>query len=171
MRKTIYSRSVCFLFLLFLISGCTTTMSTPNALTETIEEITVDGWVLSTPEKQGVDSEPLADMLKAIHENDHAIDNISILRNGYLVLDAAVYPYQSGSKHVIYSCTKSIVSTLIGIAIHQGYIKNVDQALLAFFPDRTAANLDEDKKAITLEHIMTMSSGWDCRDSYLYRWK
>jgi len=171
MRKSICSRISSFFILLFLITSCTSTTNTPTAFPETIEEVTVDGWAISSPEKQGMDSERLADMLKAIHENDHAIDGVSILRNGYLVLDVAIYPYQSGSKHIIHSCTKSIVSALIGIAIQQGYIEGVDQPLLTFFPERTAANLDQDKESITLEHLLSMSSGWDCRDSYLYRWE
>jgi CubicO group peptidase (beta-lactamase class C family) len=35
----------------------------------------------------------------------------------------------------IYSVTKSIVSILIGIAIDKGYIQNVNQKILDFFPD------------------------------------
>ena len=35
----------------------------------------------------------------------------------------------------IYSITKSIISILIGIAIDNGYIKNVDENILNFFPD------------------------------------
>jgi CubicO group peptidase (beta-lactamase class C family) len=202
MKKSICSRFSLFLILLFLISSCTTSMSTPivpletveevtveawqqtptetievvtvEALqqtpTETIEEVMVEGWQQTSPESQGMDSGMLADMLISIHENDHAIDSVSILRNGYLVLDVAIYPYQAGSKHNIHSCTKSIVSALIGIAMNLGYIESVDQPLLDFFPTRTAANLDADKKSITLEHLLTMSSGWACRDSYLYRW-
>ena len=45
------------------------------------------------------------------------------------------------SKHIIHSCTKSIVSALIGIAIDQGYIEGVHQPVLDLFAERTAANL------------------------------
>jgi CubicO group peptidase (beta-lactamase class C family) len=57
-----------------------------------------------------------------------------------------------------------VISTLIGIAIDQGYIEGVDQPLLSFFPDRTIANLDADKQAMTLEHLLTMSAGFRCGD-------
>ena len=76
-----------------------------------------------------------------------------------------------GSKHIIHSCTKSIISALIGIAIEQGYIESVKQPVLSFFPTRTAANLDANKEAMTLEHLLMMASGLECRDSYLYRWR
>ena len=47
----------------------------------------------------------------------------------------------------------------------------MNQSVLNLFPERTAANLDANKKAMTLEHLLTMSSGLECRDSYLYRWR
>jgi CubicO group peptidase (beta-lactamase class C family) len=130
-----------------------------------------DGWRASTPEEQGMDSEILVEMLDELIEQSYNIDSISVVRNGYLVLDVAVAPYRSSNKHVIHSCTKSIVSALIGIALEQGHLKSVDQPLLEIFADRQVANLDGRKQSITLENVLTMSSGWRCRDSYLYRWR
>jgi len=118
-----------------------------------------------------MDSEMLAKMFDAIQEQNHDIDSVTVIRNGYLVADATVHPFGQGSKHIIHSCTKSIISALIGIAIEQGYIESVKQPVLNFFPERTAANLDANKEAMTLEHILMMASGLGCRDSYLYRWR
>lgn len=58
----------------------------------------------------------------------------------------------------------------MGIAISEGYIDSVDQPVIDFFPERTAANLDANKKAMTLEHLLTMTSGLECQDSYMYLW-
>jgi len=118
-----------------------------------------------------MDSGMLADMLAAIQEGDYGIHGLVVVRNGYVVLDAAVHPYEPGSRHIIYSCTKSVVSALVGIAVEEGYIEGVDQPVLSFFPGRTAANLDPDKEAMTLEHLLTMTAGLECRDSYLYGWR
>jgi CubicO group peptidase (beta-lactamase class C family) len=118
-----------------------------------------------------MDSEVLADMLETIQEEGYAIDSVVVVRNGYVVVDAAVYPFRPGSKHIIYSCTKSVVSALVAIAVDKGYVDGVDQPVLSFFPERTAANLDADKEAMTLEHVLTMATGLECRDSYLYRWR
>ncbi len=130
-----------------------------------------EGWRASTPEQQGMDSEILAEMLDELIERGYNIDSISVVRNGYIVLDVAVYPYKSSSKHVINSCTKSIVSALIGIALEQGHLISVDQPLLEIFANREVANLDSRKQSITLEDVLMMSSGLLCRDSYLYRWR
>jgi metal-dependent hydrolase (beta-lactamase superfamily II) len=130
-----------------------------------------DGWRTSTPEEQGMDSTRLALMLAAIQEQDHAIDSVQVVRNGYLVVDAYMHPFGPDKKHAIRSCTKSIVSALIGIAIEQGALEGIDQPVLELFPSWGIANLDGAKKAMTLEHLLTMATGLECRDSYLYRWQ
>lgn len=128
------------------------------------------GWRTSTPEEQGMHSGVLADILEIIQKEGYNIDNITIIRNGYLVTDAYFYPFEKGMKHSIHSCTKSITSALVGIALEMGYIKDINQPILEFFPEKTIANLDERKRAITLKHLLTMTSGLRCRDSYLHGW-
>jgi hypothetical protein len=63
------------------------------------------------------------------------------------------------------------MSILIGIAIERGYIKSVDQPIVDFFPDKRIDNLDDNKRSITLEHLLKMTSGLECKDSYQYEWK
>jgi CubicO group peptidase (beta-lactamase class C family) len=82
-----------------------------------------------------------------------------------------VHPWTRDTKHNVYSCTKSVISTLIGIAIEDGFIDGVDQPILDLFPGRIASNLDANKRKMTLEHVLTMSAGLECRDSYLYEWR
>jgi len=118
-----------------------------------------------------MDSELLARMFARIQDQRHRIDSVTVVRNGYIVADAAVHPYRLGSKHIIHSCTKSIVSALVGIAIEEGHIEGVHQPLVLLLPSRSMANLDPRKERLTLEHLLTMTSGLDCRDSYLYRWE
>jgi CubicO group peptidase (beta-lactamase class C family) len=118
-----------------------------------------------------MDSEILADMLNEILEREHNIDSVVIIRNGSMVLDVYIYPWKPSTNHVIHSCTKSIVSVLIGIAIDKGYIDDVQQPVLSLFPERSAENIDAWKEGMTLEDLLTMSSGLDCQDSYLYRWR
>ena len=120
-------------------------------------------WQVSTPEEQGMQSQMLADMLEVIEKNSYNVDSVLIIRNGYIVLDAYFYPFSKGLRHPIHSCTKSIISALIGIAIEKGHIKSVDQPVKDFFPDKTIANMDDDKKSMTLEHLLMMASGLDCK--------
>ena len=128
------------------------------------------GWRSSTPEEQGMDSGLLSAMLEEILEKNYEIDSVTVVRNGYMVVDVSIHPFRSTSTHNIYSCTKSVVSALVGIAIDQGYIEGLQQPVLSFFPQRTIANRDTNKEAMTLEHLLTMTTGFRCQDSYLYRW-
>ena len=160
-----------------LLADCASATPAPTPLTPPPQRVELTsyrptaGWRTSTPEQQGMDSEKLAEMMDAIRQRKYDIDSVLVIRNGYMVADAYVHPFRPGSRHIIRSCTKSIVSALIGIAIDQGYIKGVDQPVLELFPERTTANLDANKKAMTLEDLLTMTSGFDCQDSYLYRWR
>ncbi len=130
-----------------------------------------EGWRTSAPEDQGMDSDTLASLVQKIGQQGYGIDNVTVIRNGYIVTDAYFYPFKKGLKHIIHSCTKSITSALIGIAIDEGHIESVDVPVLDLFPDRTPSNLDDNKRAMTLEHLLMMSSGLRCRDSYLYDWE
>jgi len=130
----------------------------------------IQGWQTSTPEKQGMQSKMLAEMMEHVKKNSFNIDSILIMRNGYVVSDVYFYPFSNKQTHHIYSCTKSIMSALIGIAIDKGYIKNVKQPITDFFPDNAFANADDLKRSIALEDLLMMASGLKCRDSYLYRW-
>jgi CubicO group peptidase (beta-lactamase class C family) len=62
------------------------------------------------------------------------------------------------------SVTKTITGTLIGLAIHHGFLPGVDQAVVPFFADRTIANPDPRKDAITVQDLLTMSSLLECDD-------
>ncbi|UCF90550.1 MAG: serine hydrolase [Desulfobacterales bacterium] len=130
-----------------------------------------EGWRYSVAENQGMDSGRLAKMVEFIQKKKYEIDNITVIRNGYVVLDAYFHPFQKDTKHIIHSCTKSITSALIGIAMAEGFIKNVTEPVLGFFPNLTPAESSASKRAITLEHLLIMAPGLKCQDSYRYGWR
>ncbi|MCY4091046.1 MAG: serine hydrolase [Caldilineaceae bacterium] len=122
-----------------------------------------DDWPTSTPENLGMDSESLVELLSFYRENKINIHSLLIIRNGNIGLDACFYPFTpGGTVHDVASVTKSITSVLIGIAIVQGFIESVDQPLLSYFPERTIANLDANKEKISIENLLTMTSGFHC---------
>jgi CubicO group peptidase (beta-lactamase class C family) len=123
------------------------------------------GWHNSTPEEQGMDSEKLAQMVEHIQAEKLDLHSLLIVRNGYLVSELYVYPYSAEQAHWVFSVTKSVIGTLVGIAIQQGYLKDVHQTLFSLLPDQEAENLAEEKKAITLEDLLTMTSGLDCNEN------
>jgi len=119
-------------------------------------------WRTSTPEAQGINSERLADAMDFIRTNRLPIHNLQIVRNGYLVLDAYFYPYNGKTFHDTASVTKSVTSTLIGIALDQKFIRSLQEPVVALFPQRSIANLDSRKRSMTLQNLLTMQSGLAC---------
>lgn len=114
-------------------------------------------WPVSSPEEQGMDSARLAAMLKQIQADGRNIHSILIARHGILVLEAYFHPFNRETPHNLYSCTKSVTSALTGIAIDRGLVTSVDTTVHTLFPDISVDT--PDKEAITLRHLLTMSSG------------
>lgn len=127
------------------------------------------GWRTTTPEQQGMDSGTLADMVQTILDRELNVHSITIVRNGYVVMDSTFFPLPGNAKHNLRSCSKSVVSILVGIAIDKGYIKDVNQAVLSYFPDKTIAIRHQEKEKITLENLLTMTTGLKCVDGYRYK--
>lgn len=121
------------------------------------------GWRSVTPEDQGVDSAKLADALLAIKQAGTRIHSLMIVRNGYLVVDSYFYPYGGSIYHDLASDTKSVMTTLVGIAVDQGKLR-LDDTLVSFFPERTIANRDARKERITVRNLANMSSGLQCNE-------
>ena len=117
-----------------------------------------------------MDSGVLADLAEQAVAQD-GIDSVTVVRNGYVVLDAVIYPFPEETAHNGYSCTKSVTGTLIGIAIDQGLLAGVDVPVVELLPDAAPDEVDEQKAAMTVEDLLTMSSGLRCQDSYLYGWR
>ena len=114
-------------------------------------------WEVSTPEEQGMDSRAVARLIDDV--GTYKQDSVLIVRNGKIVADAYYAPYVAGIRHDLRSVTKSFLSTLIGVLVQQGKLESVDRPVLDFFPDRTIANLDDRKKAITVQNLLDMASG------------
>ncbi len=126
------------------------------------------GWNLSTPESQGINSQRLQAMDHFITSSGWrlSIDSLLIIRNGYLIYET--YPselYDESERHHLFSVTKSFTSTLIGIAIDKGYIGGIDDYILDFFPNRTIDNMDPRKQNIKIEHLLTMTAGFEWSDN------
>jgi CubicO group peptidase (beta-lactamase class C family) len=118
-------------------------------------------WRASTPEEQGIDSARLAALIEQVCATQPNIHSLSIVRNGFLILDASFYPYRPGTPHDLASVTKSITSTLVGSAIYKRYLSGVHQTLGDLFSARLGSAPDA-LKQIQLKHLLTMTSGWDC---------
>lgn len=61
-----------------------------------------------------------------------------------------------------FSMAKSVVSILIGVALHEGKIKSLDEPVANYLTE-----FDDEKKNITIRHVLTMSTGLSWSESYI----
>ena len=87
------------------------------------------------------------------------MDSLLVTRHGSIVAEAYYAPFRSGHRHRINSATKAVTGTLIAIALKNGLLDSLDHRVLEFFPDRTIAHLDDNKQAMTIRHLLNMTSG------------
>jgi len=99
----------------------------------------------------------LKDMTDRI--KDENILNLIIMKDGEIIVDYNKREEYKRKLFKINSCTKSIVSALIGIAIENNEIENVNQPISDFFPELKDTIDYEKKKDIKLHHLLTMTSG------------
>lgn len=139
-----------------------------------VPENSGDGWETATLESVGIDPTLILSLMNILSgQNHHLVHGILIARNGRLIMDEYFPGYRrddqnnlvffnSGVIHDQASATKSFTSALLGIAIEHGFIESIYQPVHDFFPEIDWGT-DDPRREITLEHMITMSSGiqWD----------
>ena len=101
-------------------------LSTP-IISQTQTYWPTSGWRTASPESQGIDSDLLAEAISTAQKSGLNIHSLLVVRNNYIVAEAYFYPYDGKTPHDLASVTKSLTSTLIGLAIEQRKIKSVEQ--------------------------------------------
>jgi CubicO group peptidase (beta-lactamase class C family) len=91
-------------------------------------------WVTGLPEEVGLDSAALVEMFDYVRQHETPVHSVQVVRHGRMVLDAYFYPYSVEMRHDVASVTKSVTSTLIGLAIQKSYLRDVQQPVLSLFP-------------------------------------
>jgi CubicO group peptidase (beta-lactamase class C family)/lysophospholipase L1-like esterase len=119
-------------------------------------------WRESSPEAQGMDSRELAKLFDFVREQRVPIHSLLIVRNGRVVVDASFFPYQAGMLHDLASGTKSVTSTLVGVAIERHALAGVSRPAWPILQAGNAMVSDARKSRITIEDLLTMQSGISC---------
>src|ERR1700720_2221832 len=144
------------------LAGCAASAGATDdqALQETLWP--TKSWQGSTPEEQGMDSASLARLIETV--GTYKQDSLMIIRHGRIVAEAYYAPYVAGISHDLRSVTKSIVSTLTAIEVKNGLLDSVDHPILDLFPDKNISNVDENKKAMTVQTLLDMTSGIEWKE-------
>jgi CubicO group peptidase (beta-lactamase class C family) len=117
----------------------------------------VPDWTVATPESQGVSADKL-EKLRAYFEEKKTRAAL-VVRHGKIVGEWYWDNKDKDSKFPAYSVTKSFSSTAIGMLIADRKLK-LDQPAADFIP----AWKDDDRKGITIRHLISMTSGLKLED-------
>jgi CubicO group peptidase (beta-lactamase class C family) len=125
----------------------------------TLPPVVRDGWATASPEEVGLERAQLERTVSAILAGEAGeIHSLLVVRDGKLVLEEYFHGYVRDDLHDVASCTNSVASLLIGIAVDQGRIESLAVPVLDFFPEsRRAAAQGWDR--VSLEHVLTMTTG------------
>lgn len=85
-------------------------------------------------------------------------EGIIILKKGYIIYENYFKNIDKSTKVNIASITKSIISSLIGIAIDMKLIKSVDERVLSFFPEYSFDKKNNLRDEMTIENLLTMTA-------------
>lgn len=99
-----------------------------------------------------------ADAVRELHGQvaSNRIRTCFLWSGGSLIYRYEKEPNAAAELHKVNSVTKSILSLLVGIADDEGRIGPLDAPISSYLP-----RVPEDKAAITVEHLLTMSPGFD----------
>lgn len=125
-------------------------------------------WRRHRPDRHGVDPGIGRTMDAILRDQWPDVTGLVVVRDGYIVLERYQGEYGRDDPLKIRSVTKSVTSALIGIAVDEGMLSGLDQTLGDLIPDRIPAGADPRTAGITIEQLLTMTSGlaWDISTDY-----
>lgn len=112
-------------------------------------------WHTRSPEAAGLDPAQISQTITAGYK---ALNGIVIVKQGFIVFERYYNGHTASSPNHVASVTKSVLSTLIGIAESLGLLPDLNQPVLDFFPDYPAFAKDLKKRSVTIRHLLTMTA-------------
>ena len=131
-----------------------------------------DGWRTGSLGSVGLDEARVRALVQKIIDTDPRpqtaplVQGLLIARHGTLVLEEYFYGFDKERRHDLRSAGKTLASVLVGVAIDHGARISPQSPVYAFFPEYASfANPDSRKQTMTVEHLMTMTSGFACDEN------
>jgi CubicO group peptidase (beta-lactamase class C family) len=142
-----------------------------NGYVYEVPEQTGDGWSTGHLSDFGFDLEPIRELFTLVQDGSYPnVHGVLIVRDAVLVVEEYFPGYAATGEYVLFdretlhrcfSVTKSVNSALIGIAIDDGLISDVEQKISSFLPEYADIFTDPDKDLLRLDHLLPMTAGLD----------
>lgn len=116
-------------------------------------------FVRATPDSQGISSDLFTALLRELDASkDTEMHHFMALRHGKVICECNFAPYPKGMWHITHSMCKSITGMAIGMLIEEEKLK-LDENIYDIFPDHINAFSKIFRPVITVENLLTMTSG------------
>jgi CubicO group peptidase (beta-lactamase class C family)/sugar lactone lactonase YvrE len=117
------------------------------------------GWSTAAPEEQGMDPALLAQVSQRVPAELSLLSAVVVVRGGEIVFEDYYNGQVADEPIHLWSVTKSVTSMAIGMAVDEGLLR-LDQTLGELIPERIPAGADPRTASVTVEQLLTMTSGW-----------
>ena len=127
-----------------------------------------DGWTVARARDVGMSEEKLGAMVHTLvnssadSANTYRLHGILVARHGKLVLEEYFFGEHADKPHDTRSASKTLVTVVLGAAMQAGMKVGPEMPVFATMGETSPA--DPRKRAMTVRHLVTMSSGLDCDD-------
>lgn len=149
--------------ILFLICMCFSLSCRQVELIPPPDSVDLSVWQTAEPEAVGLNEKILSNAVKKAEAIPRFL-SLLVVKNGHIALEEYFHGNQADSLNDVRSITKSVVATLAGIALKEGFLSSLDETIDTFWPETLAA-LSEDQKTISIRDLLTMSGGFEWEES------
>jgi hypothetical protein len=112
----------------------------------------------TSPESQGIASSAIFRFVEELESQIREIHSFLLLRHGCVIADGWWSPYEQEAPHALFSVSKSFTSTAVGFAVAEERF-SIDDLVLSFFPEEAPAVVNDNLAAMTIRHLLTMTTG------------
>ena len=114
-------------------------------------------WIEKTPESIGLDAIEVNELMDFVKVPKFNTQAAILIQGNNIIAEYYGEGYDKASLATSWSVAKSFTSTLIGIAIDEGYINSIDDPITDYLPEWKGKDQDN----ILLKHLLAMQSGMD----------
>ncbi|MBF4462916.1 MULTISPECIES: serine hydrolase domain-containing protein [unclassified Rathayibacter] len=113
----------------------------------------------SSPSAHSYDADGVLAFVEAVEAAPRLeLHGLVVVHGGEVLAEGWWAPYTADRLHLLYSVSKSVTSTAVGLAVGEGLV-DLDATVLSFFPELDAEVTDPRSRSIRVRHVLAMASG------------
>lgn len=127
-------------------------------------------WQNGEPDDFGLDRSIINEMLEVLDTSTTPVEHVTVSKNGSMLTEYYSLTTKKDKNFTYYHVAKGLAAILTGIAIDKGIIPNVDESIWSYFNISERENVNAQKEAINIKHLLTCTAGftWKTENTTTY---